>query len=581
MLTSSGALAAYDSRTPCSNHSCGQLGYLLQATTYIAGISGGSWLVMSNLVNDFRPVYDLVHDDKTWTLQQKLLEGVPNFDPTSVKDQIIQSETVKETPPPAPTSTTWGFADTILKFFRLGKTSLLTGTSVGRNNEVKNMVKLLFMKSTGKSSKNSVAEAFKFFKNLQIEVRAKKQAGFPISFTDYWGRALARKLFQFLYRVPGITLSSCTKLPSFQTYQQPYPLICSVEGTLDPKEKTDRIFEFSAYEFGSWGLKAFVKLKYLGTSLYNGYPTITTENTNISICTSGYDNVGFIIATSSSIFNQVFLYLYKILMKVNQDASKGIFTVLAAFGLGNSPTHVDFALVSPNPFYGLFAAKNSTIAAARNLYLADGGDRGENIPFDSLLVKARRVDIILAFDMTSDLNNFPNGTSLTASAKRYHRLLSTRSSKYRNFTSMPLFPYVPTPKEVLENGLDRPMFLGCSLSDYPGMTSDFPGILLRNSLALPPLIVYTPNYSHSFPSNTSTFQLSYTSDEALQMISNGYNMATSKNSTAWAQCLGCAVLKRLFDRQGLATPSACAECFQSYCYRRLKSEVVLLPAFVE
>lgn len=572
MLTSSGALAAYDSRTPCGNHSCGHLGYLLQATTYIAGISGGSWLVMSNLVNDFRPVYDLVHDDRTWTLQQKLLEGVPNFDPTSVKDQIILSESVKESPPP-PASTTWGFADTVLKFFRIGKTSLLTSTSVGRSNEVKNMVKLLLMKSTGKSSKNSAAEAFKFFKNLQIEVRAKKQAGFPISFTDYWGRALARKLFQFLYRVPGITLSSCTKLPSFQTYQQPYPLICSVEGTLGPKEKTDRIFEFSPYEFGSWGLKAFVKLKYLGTSLYNGFPTITTENTNISICTTGYDNVGFIIATSSSIFNQVFLYLYKILMKINHDASKGIFTVLAAFGLGNSPTHVDYALVSPNPFYGLFAAKNSTIATARNLYLADGGDRGENIPFDSLLVKARDVDIILAFDMTSDLNNFPNGTSLTASSKRYHsgfRLSSTRiSPKYRNVTSIPLFPYVPTPKEVLEHGLDRPMFLGCSLSDYPGISSDFSPKFAGNTLDLPPLIVYTPNYSHSFPSNTSTFQLSYTSHEVLQMISNGYNLATSKNSTSWAHCLGCAVLKRQFDRQGLTPPPTCVECFQSYCYRHL------------
>lgn len=576
MLTSTGVLAAYDSRTPCGS-SCGSLGYLLQATTYIAGISGGSWLVISNYVNDLRPVHELLHDDRTWSLHQKLLEGVPDFDPTSMREKIsspVDKESMEVR------GTNWGVADNILRFFGIGKTSsLLEETRISKNNDfLKDMVRTFFLKTnSAQKSKGSSREAFKFFKDLQIEVRTKKQAGFPISFTDYWGRALARKLFQFLYRAPGITLTSCTKLPSFATFQQPYPLIVAAEKSPNSPEDTNRIFEFSPYEFGSWGLGAFVKLKYLGTSLYKGFPSIRTENVNISICTSGYDNVGFVIGTSSSLFNQVFLYLYKMLMRINQDASRGILTVLAAFGLGNSLTHVDYALISPNPFYGLFAAKDEVLSTSHNLYLADGGDTGENIPFDSLMVKPRGVDIIFAFDMTSDMNNYPNGTSLAASSLRYHTNRSSLyfTAPYKNSTkSREVFPFVPTPEELLKWGLDKPMFLGCYPDDYPPVpnTKDYTsGTSPHISMDLPPLIVYTPNYEYSFPSNTSTFQLSYTLAEVLAITTNGYNAATANNATAWAHCVGCAILKRQFDRRpAFRPPRTCAKCFLSYCYKTRK-----------
>ena len=53
MLTGAGVILALDDRYPNSSL-C--LNGLLQSTSYIAGISGGSWLVMSNFINDFEPI---------------------------------------------------------------------------------------------------------------------------------------------------------------------------------------------------------------------------------------------------------------------------------------------------------------------------------------------------------------------------------------------------------------------------------------------------------------------------------------------------------------------------------------------
>lgn len=54
----------------------------------------------------------------------------------------------------------------------------------------------------------------------------------------------------------------------------------------------------------------------------------------------------------------------------------------------------------PNPFYGIapetFISSNQT-----DLSLVDGGEDGEVIPIQPLLVKARGLDIILAIDAVS------------------------------------------------------------------------------------------------------------------------------------------------------------------------------------
>jgi lysophospholipase len=57
--------------------------------------------------------------------------------------------------------------------------------------------------------------------------------------------------------------------------------------------------KISPYELGSWdpALSTFAELPFIGTQLVNGLPT------NVSNCVSGFDEAGFVIGTSASLFN--------------------------------------------------------------------------------------------------------------------------------------------------------------------------------------------------------------------------------------------------------------------------------------
>jgi Lysophospholipase catalytic domain len=57
--------------------------------------------------------------------------------------------------------------------------------------------------------------------------------------------------------------------------------------------------QISPLEFGSWdpSLSALVNLTYVGTHLTNGQPPNSTG------CVTGFDQVGFMMGTSASLFN--------------------------------------------------------------------------------------------------------------------------------------------------------------------------------------------------------------------------------------------------------------------------------------
>lgn len=81
MLNGAGVLHAFDSRTPNST-SAGQLGGLLQAATYLSGLSGGSWLVGSLYSNNFTSVNQILAMDTdaddsgdVWQLGNSIFEG--------------------------------------------------------------------------------------------------------------------------------------------------------------------------------------------------------------------------------------------------------------------------------------------------------------------------------------------------------------------------------------------------------------------------------------------------------------------------------------------------------------------------
>lgn len=80
LMNGAGALSAFDNRTSNSTGK-GQLGGLLQATTYLSGLSGGSWLVGSLFVQNFTTVDSIVLSTSgflstLWQFDNSILEGM-------------------------------------------------------------------------------------------------------------------------------------------------------------------------------------------------------------------------------------------------------------------------------------------------------------------------------------------------------------------------------------------------------------------------------------------------------------------------------------------------------------------------
>ena len=79
MLVGAGALSAFDDRTTDATGE-GQLGGVLQAATYLTGLSGGSWLVGSLYMNNFTTVEDIISPDEDaeislWQFENSVIEG--------------------------------------------------------------------------------------------------------------------------------------------------------------------------------------------------------------------------------------------------------------------------------------------------------------------------------------------------------------------------------------------------------------------------------------------------------------------------------------------------------------------------
>ena len=88
-LNGGGALQAFDSREQ-NGTATGQLGGLLQSATYVAGLSGGGWLVGSIFVNNFTTISGLLDNpnnvSSVWEFGNSIFEG-----PASSKIQLLSS----------------------------------------------------------------------------------------------------------------------------------------------------------------------------------------------------------------------------------------------------------------------------------------------------------------------------------------------------------------------------------------------------------------------------------------------------------------------------------------------------------
>lgn len=80
MMNGAGAIAAFDNRTTNATEK-GHLGGILQAATYLSGLSGGSWVVGSLYVQNFTTVESIVYASggflgSLWQFNDSIIEGL-------------------------------------------------------------------------------------------------------------------------------------------------------------------------------------------------------------------------------------------------------------------------------------------------------------------------------------------------------------------------------------------------------------------------------------------------------------------------------------------------------------------------
>ena len=357
------------------------------------------------------------------------------------------------------------------------------------------------------------------------DIQAKQAAGFSPTLVDPWGRLLS---YQLLYGLDGgvaIKLSSIASLSNFAAQNVPYPIITALgvqvsQGQCLPAPNAV-IYEFSPFEFGSFdaGVSAFTQTQYLGTSLSNGTPTKST-------CIQNYDNLGYVLGTSSNLFNEVCAPGPSALGATGSQISNLLQQVHAV------GTRDEYA-VYPNPFQNYPRA--SLVSADASLSLVDGGEAHQNNPIFPLLQPARNVGVIIVNDNSADTSdNFPDGSELQQTFNQ---------AQVAGLTKMPFVPPVST---FLAQGLNkRPTFFGCD--DASKIT-----------------IIYLPNAAYTYNSGVSTFKLQYSPAETDALVANGVQVATKGGDQAWPTCLGCAITKKT----GGSLPAACTACFNTYCYRQ-------------
>ncbi|EIW85716.1 lysophospholipase [Coniophora puteana RWD-64-598 SS2] len=385
------------------------------------------------------------------------------------------------------------------------------------------------------------------------EILDKQLAGYPVTFADVWSRTLARhfangttesNFYDEAYpHGAGVLFSDIANTSMFESRQMPFPIVIAdidvpttnaseiIPGDTEPL--TNPIFEFNVYEMGSYDpmLSAFAPTKYLGTA-------------NGSMCVTNYDQTSFVAASSSELFNDLTFDLlndtFGPLLAAASDTLPGLQNELYAYW--------------PNPFYGV---ASDTFGASKqsNLHLVDGGEDGQVIPLQPLLVKARGIDVIVAIDVNNAENNFADGGTLIATQDRSALFPSAYS-----------FPPVPTTTAEFtsQNLTTRPTFFGCTTT--PANLST-------------PLVIYLANggppHDGAAPvTNTSTFQLTYEESEVQAMLDQTFVLATQgypanaseTTDSEWPACLACAVVDRARARAGTARSGVCESCLDRYCW---------------
>lgn len=581
MLTGAGALSAMDIRTPGSTEP-GQIGGLLQSMSYISGLSGGAWLIGSVFMQNMPTIQHITSPDGPWQLEFNPITGErknKNVFNINLEYEILKAFSINDNTASS-TLTREIEENNLLEKFRIDHATVLD-------------------KKPFNNVKQPLDHIKQYYSLLYEEVAPKKAAGFALSITDFWARSLSRA---FLAKNVDISTSwsDIVELPRFKSHEMPYPIL--IANAVVPKVLADAnsstIIEMSPYEFGSWSptINAFAPMKYIGTELFDG--KIVTKKDGTLSCIEGFDNLSFIIATSSSLFNDLAAMGMRHLDGFPQVRSvitkyKQLMNILNAND-NKIKNNIDYALYSPNPFQGFHQGitlpapadikkgvdndlirnikeHGNAYTTSDTLYIVDGGEDDLNVPLDPLLRPERKLDMVIALDVSLDKGSKPNGTSIFKGTWRYHGKEDIHRVS---------FPIIPTPETFIKSGANLgPVFFGCDLEkDY--LKPELHGSNLplfkylkgqfETLLPKPPLIVYMPNHVVSYDSQQPTTRLIYSENDMKKMIQNGHDMFTQKNTSRWASCLGCSMIHRETVRRGEKFPVFCQGCFEEYCYKYSK-----------
>lgn len=370
---------------------------------------------------------------------------------------------------------------------------------------------------------------------LVMDIISKQVTGHHITIIDPWARLLAYHLLKGKRGGVSTTLSSITKQATWSSHDGPFPVLLTLGAkpwlhqcgpSLDATT-----YEFTPYEFGSWDseVSAFTPTDYLGTAMKGGKPSGWA-------CTKNYDNLGFVLGTSSALFNDACQMLPQ--PKNNTDSLAD--TLSAVVAHVHNFAAEDLYSRFKNPFYEWQSPTgvhdpNNDFTSHEYLHMVDGGEAMQNNPIWPFIQPARNVDVIIANDNSADTkHSFPNGSEILATYQQ---------SVNRGLTRM---PFIPPVEEFMEKGMDRKAaFFGCG--DKSKTT-----------------IVWLPNAKYTYDSGKSTFDFVYSKGETDKMVANGMQVATQGGKENWATCLGCAFLEK---REG-KLPKECKACFDEYCYKQ-------------
>lgn len=363
---------------------------------------------------------------------------------------------------------------------------------------------------------------------ITTEILSKEGAGFDTTIIDPWGRLLSYQLLEGAFGGVDTQMSTLSSLSNFTDHNVPFPIITALgvvarENQCTPPDDATQ-YEFHPYEFGSWddGLSAFANVEFLGSNLNNGQPEDASQ------CVAEYDNLGYVLGTSSNIFPAI----CEPLSPANSTDDPLANVLEGIISLAHEPVFEDLFALYRNPFFNL--SRSSRVSQDEELLLLDGGFSNQNVPIWPFIVEARDVDVLIVNDNSADTeDNYPNGTA------------PHQTYLQAQLNGLAKMPFVPDVNTFVSQGLNqRATFFGC---DEPDTT----------------FIVYLPNREYSFASGQSTGKVVYSKDETRAMIANGVQVGTQDGEEGWGLCLACAIKSR---EEGL--PEGCAACFDKHCYRQ-------------